>query len=233
VIHGGLKQYLVNEIHVDPSRICVIPNGIDSGYWNRDDRESRREAMGLRDDFTFVYVGRLVQVKNVPQLILAYLDAQRQSKSSMRLIVVGDGPEMDVCKGVAAADPRGSTVTFVGEQRDTRQFLAAGDAFILNSHSEGTPRALLEAMCLGLPAICPSVGGIPELLNGCGWLTQPQSRESVREAMLAASNSPGNSAALGQRGRAFVTERYDAAQTITEYRQLLFPRAIQFNEARH
>ena len=72
VIHEGLKRYLVNDIGISPSRICVIPNGIDLSRWHSNDRVQRRLDLGLQDEFTFVYVGRLVAVKNVPQLILAY-----------------------------------------------------------------------------------------------------------------------------------------------------------------
>jgi glycosyltransferase involved in cell wall biosynthesis len=221
VIHDGLQEYLAGQLGISRSRISVVPNGIDSNHWNRNDRAARRTSLGLDGAFVFVYVGRLAPIKNVPQLILAYLEAQRRSTSAMRLIVVGDGVAMEECRRIVGADPGGGTVVFVGEQQNTRPYLAVGDAFVLNSSSEGTPRALLEAMCLGLPAICPAVGGIPKLLGSCGWLTNPSVPETVVAAMLSASGNPGSSHELGKMAHSLVREKYSAASTVDAYRRLL------------
>ncbi len=232
VIHEGIKHYLVEELGVPERRIVVIPNGIDTTDWHAADRAERRAALGLGTEFTFAFVGRLVEIKNVTGLIAAYLAACGRSPRPMRLLVVGGGPEMERCRALLAAHPFGSTVILAGEQSDTRPFLAAADAFVLNSRSEGVPRALLEAMAMGLPCIATAVGGIPELVSDRGWLTRPDDPESLVSALLEAVSDPAASRGRGAAGRSFVTSRYDMASVVARYQETLLPAPVRCKDAR-
>jgi glycosyltransferase involved in cell wall biosynthesis len=223
VVHDDLRRYLVDKLGVSKSRIVVIPNGIDAEHWHAHDRAQRRADFGLATAFTFVFVGRLVTLKNVPGLITAFLIASSRTSRPMRLLVVGGGPEMERCKALLATNPLGSAVTIVGEQSDTRPFLAAADAFVLNSDSEGMPRSLLEAMAMGLPCIATAVGGIPELLRSHGWLTRPGDNESLVSALLEAASNPTRSRTIGAEGKSSVTDRFDSAAMLNRYQQVLLP----------
>lgn len=62
----------------------------------------------------------------------------------------------------------GAHVRFAGQlggPAEVRKLLNSADIFALASRSEGMPRALIEAMALGVPAVATSVGGIPEILT--------------------------------------------------------------------
>lgn len=221
VVHDELRRYLVDTLGIPQSRIVVIPNGIDSAHWQVRDRVRHRADLGLGSEFTFVFVGRLAAIKNVPGLITAFFSALSRSSLPMRLLIVGAGPDSKQCKTMVTANPLGSAVTLVGEQSDTRPFLAAADAFVLNSHSEGVPRALLEAMTMGLPCIATAVGGIPDLLHGRGWLTRPNDLESLVSALLEAVINPTESRAKAAAAQSFVTSRFDSAIVMSAYRKAL------------
>lgn len=221
VVHQGIKDYLCAELKVPAERVSVIPVGVHVKALHRDDRALRRRELGIGDEFVFIYVGRLAPVKNVPELVAAFLDLQAQGAPSSRLLVVGDGEEMGSVRALIATHPMGARVILAGEQADVRPFLAAADLFILNSSSEGTPRALLEAMASGLPAICPAVGSIPELLGGRGWLTEPGNRSSLESTMREALADPQAVDHAGRLSRAFVRERFDATAIAAQYRALL------------
>jgi glycosyltransferase involved in cell wall biosynthesis len=82
------------------------------------------------------------------------------------LNVVGAGRLQSALRQQVAHSGLGDLVTFSG-QLDTSEVRAAlddADLFVLPSLTEGLPRALLEAMARGLPAVATDVGGIPELL---------------------------------------------------------------------
>jgi len=221
VIHPGLRDYLSQRLAIPLERLTVIPLGVETERFTRRERAATRARLGLGEDLTFVFVGRLAPVKNVTGLIAGFLNVVARRGGGACLIVVGDGTERAACERLRAHHPYGRLVHLVGEQGDTRPFLSAGDVFVMNSQNEGTPRALLEAMSTGLPAICPAIGGIPEILRGRGWITRagdPASLEAALEQVIA---EPGEIAALGARCREYVLTHFDAASVFEQYRELL------------
>jgi glycosyltransferase involved in cell wall biosynthesis len=223
VIHPSIKDYLVGTLGVKSERITVIPVGVDLARWHANDRAERRAALGIGDEFTAVFAGRIAPVKNVPGLIRGFLDAAVATGKRARLIVVGDGPDMGASREAAASHALASQVTFAGEQSDTRPFVAAGDVFLMNSLSEGTPRALLEAMACAVPGISTAVGGVPSLLENRGWLASPGDPAALVATISEAMRAPEEIAARGARARAFVRENFDAGQALARYRSLLLP----------
>jgi glycosyltransferase involved in cell wall biosynthesis len=222
VIHEGLQQYLVDDLGVPPSRITVIPNGIDVSRWHRYDRTPRRHDLGVGDEFVFMYAGRVAEIKNIPGLIVAFRDAQARLPVPARLFIVGDGADTPTCRATIASSGCRDSVTLVGERPDIRPYLAAADAFVMNSRSEGRPRALVEAMAMGLPAVCPRVGGIPSMLEGRGWLFPANDQGELTQALIEVACDPVRAVAAGEKGRAFVTAAYDASDIVLKYQSLLF-----------
>jgi L-malate glycosyltransferase len=221
VVHQSIKDFLCGELAVPDARVHVIPLGIEVDEYDRSGRNACRARLGLGEQIAFVFVGRLAPVKNVAGLVAAFLAVQARTGIDARLMVVGDGEERGACEELLRRDPHAGHVILLGEQSDPRPYLAAADVFVLNSRSEGTPRALLEAMASGLPAICPAVGGIPDLLAERGWLTTVGSQSSLEHAMQAVLENPGTIAAMGERCRDYVRANFNSAQVLEQYRRLL------------
>lgn len=223
VIHPTIKEYLVASLGVPEKRITVIPVGVDLSRWHAADRAQRRAALGIDTEFTAVFAGRVAPVKNVPGLVRAFLEASQTSAIPARLVVVGDGPDLPAARAAAQGHELSGRVQFVGEQSDTRPFVAAADVFVMNSLSEGTPRALLEAMACGVPGVSTAVGGVPSLLENRGWLATPGDAQALTRALLDAMHSPDEVAARGRRAREFVQSHFDARLALGGYRSLLLP----------
>jgi glycosyltransferase involved in cell wall biosynthesis len=221
VVHEGIKEYLCGPLGIPASRVEVIPIGIEIEKYHRDDRLLRRTALGIGDEVVFVFIGRLAPVKNVPGLVAAFLALQSKCGVPSRLLLVGQGEEAAEVRSLIERHPLGRRVTLCGEQADVRSYLSAADIFVLNSRSEGTPRALLEAMAVGLPAICPAVGNIPSMIVGRGWLTDPSDPNSLENAMRFVLENPSAVAEAAGRGRAYVRENFDSQRSMDRYRQLL------------
>jgi glycosyltransferase involved in cell wall biosynthesis len=221
VVHQSIKDYLCGELGIPQERVHVIPIGIEIEDYGRNQRAAMRVRLGLGSEIVFVFVGRLAPVKNVGGLLSAFLAVQERSATPARLIIVGDGEERGACEELLRSHPLGERVTLVGEQADPRPYLAAADVFVLNSRSEGTPRALLEAMAMGLPAISPAVGGVCDLLAGRGWLTAPGSPAALENALQAVLENPDSIAASGARCREYVCANFDSRRIVGQYQSLL------------
>ena len=221
VVHEGIKEYLCADLGIPRSKVEVIPVGIETDKYHCDDRLARRAALGFSGEVVFIFVGRLAPVKNVTGLVAAFLCLQSRQLPASRLLIVGGGDEEAAVRALIDGHPLGNRVTLAGEQADVRSYLAAADLFVLNSRSEGTPRALLEAMAVGLPAICPAVGNIPAMISGRGWVTDPGDPASLENAMQYAVENPAAVSEAGRRCRSYVGEYFDSQRSADRYCQLL------------
>ncbi|WP_375423620.1 glycosyltransferase [uncultured Friedmanniella sp.] len=126
-------------------------------------------------------VRRLVAVGTHDQLYKGHDDLIRAAALlavrgvPVALSLVGDGRHHDELRQLARDCGVERLVTFHGRVNDRaalRELLDAADLFCMPSRTEGLPRALIEAMARGLPAVGTTVGGIPELLPP-PWLVPP------------------------------------------------------------
>jgi len=225
-IHPSIERYLCNQVGIHRERVEVLPIGIDAQRYHRRDRSACRAALGLGEETAFVFVGRLAPVKNVPGLISVFLDIEAPSHRPATLLIVGDGDDREHCEQLVRQHPNGGRVRLLGAQNDPRPYLAAADVFVMNSRSEGTPRAMLEAMATGLPGLCPAVGGVPDLLAGRGWLTAPNDPGSLREGMLSVLENPQQIVELGARCQDYVRTHFESTRITTRYLELLLGRPL-------
>jgi len=151
----------------------VIPNGIDL-EWFGSAAEWPRPA-GLEGQPLIGCVCSLTREKGVDVLLRA-MGPLVQSYPQLQLCVVGDGPLRAELEREARQLGVGEHVVFAGIAPDVRPWLAAFDLFVLPSRTEGTPRALLEAMAMGTAVVATRTGGTPEIVeNGVtGVLVEPE-----------------------------------------------------------
>jgi glycosyltransferase involved in cell wall biosynthesis len=114
-----------------------------------------------------VTVGTLEQLYKGQDVLMKAVSRCRDAGANLRLTFVGDGRYRAALEGLRDALCLTDRVRFTGHVAPAsavRRELDRADLFVLPSRTEGLPRALLEAMARGLPAIGTKVGGVPELL---------------------------------------------------------------------
>lgn len=195
-VSESTRQAELAETGIDPSRVVMIPNGIDMSVFTPQPapkaRKQLRETLGISDDhFLIGSVGRLTEAKGYPDLLRAFQIVVQQ-RPEARLIIVGKGKLEAGLKSLAAVLKISEKVQFSGVRSDIPQLLNALDMFAFSSHWEGMPNALMEAMAAGLPCVATNVSAAPELINDGvhGLLVPPSNHQKLAEKLLAMINDP-------------------------------------------
>ena len=165
--------------------------------------------------FKLVSVGSLAQLYKGADVMLRAMTHLQNRARHFHLTWVGGGIYKDEMIKAAASLGIADCVSFVGQVTAGDAIIArldAADLFILPSRTEGLPRALIEAMARGLPAIGSRVGGIPELLEMDEMFESGDDR-ALANMIEAISVDPHRQMMMSQRNlqksRAFTVNRID------------------------
>ncbi|MER7007980.1 glycosyltransferase [Dactylosporangium sp. NPDC000555] len=164
------------------------------------------------------YKGVDVLIEAMPLLVDAGLEPS--------LVHVGDGRCRAGLERLVRERRLGDRVCFAGAVPPgaaVRLFLDDADLFVLPSRTEGLPRALIEAMARGLPAVATGVGGVPELLSTAR-LVPPGDPIALARAIIALAADPAAMAAASARNLA--RARDYSAETLAR-RRADFYRALR------
>lgn len=184
--------------------IALIPNGVSQHWIN-----SQGNAADFRNRFqipndrrVLLYLSRVTPKKGLSMLLEAMNKDQTWS-SDWILVIAGPDERGYTAQLRAQCQSLGleGHVVFVGPiyGKDRRDALDAAELFVLPTHSEGNPMAVLEALAVGLPVLTTTGTPCPFIeTEGMGWRTSP-SVEGLSFAMQEALSLPKD--ALRERGR--------------------------------
>lgn len=177
-VSEGVKASLVRHGIVE-ERIKTILNALPPEKFERYDRSLARHRLGLKNDFYYLFIGRLVKVKQVSVLIDAFTKL-----ATGQLLIVGDGAERKDLEARAA--PLGDRVHFFGTRTDVSCFLAAADCMILPSSVEGLGIVILEAYAAHCPVIATAIPGVNEIVHTeeTGLLVPVRDIDALTKAMM-------------------------------------------------
>jgi len=146
-------------------------------------------------------------------VLLEALDILYKEGVEPKCTLVGDGPMRAEVEAHVRALGLESVVTFAGalEPADVADHYRSAYLVVLASFSEGVPVVLMEAMAHGLPVVVTRVGGVPELVEDgvTGRVVSPGDAEGLAAALRHVLDDPERAAAMGQRGRGVVRDRFN------------------------
>ncbi len=221
---------------IDPDRVEVIHNGIDTIAWQPDARTDALDRLGIDPDLpTMVFVGRITRQKGVDHA----LDAAALIDASAQVVLCAgapDTPEIGAemrARAATLAERRGRVV-WVEEmlpRADLAQILTHATVFVCPSDYEPFGLTNLEAMACELPVVASAVGGIPEIVvdGETGFLVPLDPDPAAFATALAARidellADQGRAAAMGRRGRQWAVDRFGwpavAARTVRLYEKV-------------
>jgi sugar transferase (PEP-CTERM/EpsH1 system associated) len=217
----SVRQALIEKEGLPASRIQVIYNGIDLEPVKLTPRQRSelRKVMGASDeDFLVVQVARLDTIKDHPTALRVIAAASRED-SSLRLAIVGDGPEKANIERQVHELSLNKHVRLLGKRDDVAHLLAAADAFLLTSVSEGIPVTIIEALAAGVPVVATAVGGVPEVIDdGISGLLAPAGDVSaLAVALLRLARDAALQEKFACEGAKRASERFSEDRMIERY----------------
>lgn len=160
--------------------VTCVPNIVDTALFKR-----REEKDIVGREFTFVACGYLVVGKGFDLLLQAFANCLK-SRLAIRLVIMGDGPEKQHLKTMAAQLGCADKVEFYGAYRrqEAADVFESADAFVLASRSETFGVVYIEAMAAGLPVIATACGGPEDFVTEqVGILVPVGNVKALTEAM--------------------------------------------------
>ncbi len=223
---------------LDPARVHVVHNGIDTAFYHPDPARDAVRAAGVDPDRpSVVFVGRITRQKGLGHLIAA---AHHIDLDAQIVLCAGapDTPEIaeETEKAVAelsAARPDVIWVRGMLPTADVRQLLSAATVFVCPSVYEPLGIVNLEAMACGTAVVASDVGGIPEVVadGETGLLVHFDEHEvdgfrtGIADAVNTLLADPGRAEAMGVAGRIRAERDFAwetaAARTVEIYESLL------------
>ena len=165
---------------------------------------------------------RLSEQKGIDILLQAVASAL-PAGVDCKCIIVGDGPlRQQLLKQAQDLDLSGH-VFFEGFQEDIRPYLHAASAFVLTSHREGLPLAILEAMACGLPCLVTDVGGNAEAVTHQveGLVVSPGSALAVASAITYLATHPNERAHMALMARARACDEFDIERSMAKIKHVI------------
>jgi glycosyltransferase involved in cell wall biosynthesis len=227
---GFIERELTALPWVGPGRVTRIYNGIDlerfrpgslAGYGG--EIHDLRQECGIPPEAPVVAVVARLQALKGHEDLLQCLPALWERFPELRLLVAGQGPHEGYLRAVAADLDPGRRILFLGHCPDVRPVLQAADLFVLPSHREGLPNAVLEAMAMGLPVVATAAGGTGEVVvdGVTGLLTPPGDPAALGAAMRRLLEEMALRKRLVNGARRHLEEQFSLTRAVDQVEALL------------
>lgn len=154
------------------------------------------------------------------------------ARRDTHLVVMGDGPERERLRALAAAVGVEERTHWLGFRPDVPDVLAAADAFCSASRRDSMANAMLEAMAAGTLVVATETGGVAEALGphagrpAAGWLVPVDDEARLVAALDEALAAAAADSSLGrerrEEARVRVLARYDAAGEWPDVERIVF-----------
>lgn len=185
------KAYeLFKEKYKVDRNVYIVPTGIEverfyiENNLNLDISEKRKELGIEKDDFVILFVGRIASEKNI-EFLLNSMKSLVESSKKIKLLVVGDGPDLNNYKNYCVKNNIEKNVIFTGKVpwENIGDYYLIADVFATASHTETQGLTVIEAMAASLPVLAIKdesfTGTVINNLNGVIFRNRKEYKKGV------------------------------------------------------
>lgn len=203
-----------------PDQVLTIRKGHDPA-WYASPEKANLEALGIpRGAFVAGMVANMRRLKGAHVLVEAL--RRLPPNSGIHVLLVGEIRDPEVAR--ATRDPQlAGRLHAAGFRADATQLMSGFSVSVMPSlEREGLPKAVVEGMAQGVPAVVSSAGGLPELVEDgvCGRVVEPGDAAALADALLQLARDPELLRRMGEKSREQIEKKFSLQRMISETRGL-------------
>ncbi len=197
-------------------KINLVRNGV-SPFPLQTQADARKELSLPMDKKVLLSIAELHINKGIDVAISAFAELAANHPDWL-YAVIGEGEErahLETCIRHYRLEGR---VLLLGFKADAKNYLPAGDIFLLPSRKEGLPLTLLEAGLASLPSVVTRVGGMPEVIRNkdTGLLAPPENPHALARALRIMMEHEDDATRYGQALQKRVHEKFSKDRMLQE-----------------
>ena len=207
------KRYLVSHSIISKKKSTVLSLGSVGGVnikkfrFNKVDRKLlRRKLQVPKNDFVFLYLGRINKDKGVIELIEAFKKIENIEKKLFLILV---GPIED--QFIANHIKKNKKIIYISKVSTPEKWYSIADIFCLPSHREGFGSTIIEAASCNLPTLGSNIYGISDAIekNQTGFFHKVGSINDIKKKMVFAIKNKKLLKKYGKHGRKRVIKNFN------------------------
>jgi len=236
-VSEAVRRDLIDRVGWPSDRVHTVRTGLDFDAWpsNLPVGMQWRKSWGIDTDSPLIVtVARLSYEKGLEVLVEAAALVSSEFPNA-RFLIVGEGPAAgSLAEQIAQLDLKG-VVHLAGFHQDVPSILSAADLFVLPSHMEGLPNAVLEAFAAGLPVVASAVGGLPEAVEHerTGLLVPPGDAPALAAAVCRLLREPQFARLVARQGSQAAREKFSLQRVARIYAALYEELVHRQRDRRH
>ena len=204
-VSDNLKEFAL-EMGAEPTRVKLIPNGIDNNLFFPRNRIQCRAKHGIAPERLVVLsVGDLAEIKGHHRVIAA-IGALRDGGVRADLLIAGgpgrSGRYAELLRHEVAARRLEHQVRFLGSllQTEVAELMSAATVFCLASSREGCPNVVMESLACGTPVVATDVGAVRRLVpsDEFGYVVPPGKPQALQSALGEALHRQWDRASIAE-----------------------------------
>ena len=204
-----VRDFVIEVDGVHPSRVALVPNGLDTGRFRPGavERGAARKELGIEPGrLVLGYVGRLGHRKGLHHLLRAAAELPESL-----ILLAGGGYHENNLRRLAEELGIAGRVRFLGRIADPRSVYAACDLVVAVGRGESFNRGMAEPLAMGVPAIGLAQGGCVEILPRAAWglLIREYSDRALLAKIRELRGDPASTAEMAVAAGAHIRERHN------------------------
>lgn len=215
-VTSQVKNEVIQFYQIPEKKITIVGNGVDSTYFRPLGNEQNIELRTFR----ILYVGRLVQRKNVDLLIRA-AKILKSKNINFEVHIVGEGEEKTRLMNLTRALRLDGSVFFTGHKsgQELLDEYQSSHIYVLPTLFEGMPNTLLEAQSCGLPSIVYNFQGAKDIIQNDfnGYVLEENSAEELVDRVIHININKKLRLSMKRNAREFILNRFSWDYIIDSY----------------